>query len=264
MAIDKNKLKGIKVTFMKWGSFGPVHMATMALAAIIVMALYFALRRRSMKTKTWVLGILSFSGIAAIIFNLVMWDSPLEYLPLHLCSINAMLLPVVVFTRNKTLGNLLLVWGLGAFAALVLNFEMTNVDLFSATFFFYYFPHVMECGIPLLLFRLGMVEKDHRCIPSTLGITMGIYTAVHLCNKLINWYCVANHVTNGGESVIQVNYMFSVAATNPLTAMFYKVIPVEYWYMYMIVPILAVYLLCVYAPQLRRSYGKIVHRCKYA
>lgn len=249
---------------VKWGSFGPIHMATMVLAAAMIAALYYALRHTSMKTKTWVLGILSFAGIGAIIFNLMMWGSPLEYLPLHLCSLNAMLLPVVVFTRNKTLGNLLLVWGLGAFAALVLNFEMTNVDLFSATFFFYYFPHVMECGIPLLLFKLGMIEKDHRCIGSTLSITMLVYTAVHICNKLINWYCVANHVVNGGGSVIQVNYMFSIAATNPLTAMFYKVIPMEYWHMYMILPILAVYLVIVYAPQLSRSYRKPAHHRKYA
>ena len=248
---------------VKWGSFGPVHMATMVLAAVMITALYYALRQTSMKTKTWVLGILSFSGIGAIIFNLAVWDSPLEYLPLHLCSINAMLLPVVVFTRNKTLGNLLLVWSLGALAALVLNFEMTNVDIFSATFFFYYFPHVMECGIPLLLFKLDMIEKDHRCIGSTLSITMLVYTAVHICNKLINWYCIANHVTNGGN-VIQVNYMFSISATNPLTAMFYKVIPMEYWYMYMILPILAVYLLAVYAPQLLGGNRESKMRHKYA
>ena len=249
---------------MKWGSFGPIHMATMVLAAAMITALYYSLRHTSMKTKTWVLGILSFSGIGAIIFNLVMWDSPLEYLPLHLCSINAMLLPVVVFTRNKTLGNLLLVWGLGAFAALVLNFEMTNAELFSATFFFYYFPHVMECGIPLLLFKLEMVEKDHRCIPSTLSITMVIYTLVHICNKLINWYCVTNQVLNPSGNVIQVNYMFSISATNPLLALFYKAIPMEYWYMYMIVPVLAVYLLAVYAPQLIHQYRQNKVRHRYA
>ena len=247
---------------VKWGSFGPVHMATMVLAAAMITALYYALRQTSMKTKTWVLGILSFSGIGAILFNLIMWGSPLEYLPLHLCSINALLLPVVVFTRNKTLGNLLLVWSLGALAALVINFEMTDADLFSATFFFYYFPHVMEFGIPLLLFKLGMIEKDHRCIGSSLSITVLAYTAVHICNKLINWYCAVNHVVNGGGSVIQVNYMYSVAPTNALMAAFYKVIPVEYWYMYMIIPILAVYLLAVYAPQLLRGNRKMRH--KYA
>ena len=64
--------------------------------------------------------------------------------------------------------------------------------------------------------------------------------------------------------MIQVNYMFSISATNPLTAVFYKVIPMEYWYMYMILPILAVYLLAVYAPQLIRGHHKNKMRHRYA
>ena len=91
-----------EVFFMVWGSFGAVHIASLLLGAAIIIGLYFALRRCSAKTQTLVLGILSFSGIAAIIFNLVAWDSPYEYLPLHLCSLNALVLPVAVFTRNKT------------------------------------------------------------------------------------------------------------------------------------------------------------------
>ena len=56
----------------------------------------FSFARLERKIQTVVLGILSFSGIAAIIFNLVTWGSPYEYLPLHLCSLTAMVLPVVV------------------------------------------------------------------------------------------------------------------------------------------------------------------------
>ena len=137
---------------MKWGSYGPIHLLSLAFAAAAVIGLYFILKNRSMMVKTIVLGILSFSGIAAIIFNLVDWNSPLEYLPLHLCSINALLLPIVVFTRNKQLGNLLLVWCLGALAALVVNQAQADFVVFSATFNFYFFPHVLEFGIPILLF----------------------------------------------------------------------------------------------------------------
>lgn len=120
---------------------------------------------------------------------------------------------------------------------------MAEAQLFGESFCFYYFPHIFEFGIPLLLFKLGLVKKDARCIGSTLGITMGIYTLVHLCNKIINHYCA-----------VQVNYMFSLEATNPLTALFYRVIPFEYWHMYMAVPIVAVYLMIVYAPELGAGY----------
>lgn len=241
---------------MKWGSFGVVHIATLVLAAVMILGLYYALRGASRKTQTLVLGVLSFSGIAAIVFNLVTWGSPLEYLPLHLCSLNALILPVAVFTRSKTLGNLLLVWCLGALAALVVNMAQAEYELASWTFVFYFFPHVLEFGIPILLFKLGMVKKDPKCLLSTLAITMAIYTGIHFVNLAINAHCVANHIVDYAGNVIRVNYMYSITPENPLLALFMQVIPYAYWYMYMIVPILVVYLGIVYLPDILRSRKK--------
>ncbi len=241
---------------MKWGSFGIVHIITLILGTLIVLGLYFGLRKASKKAQTVVLGILSFAGIGAIIFNLVTWGSPIEYLPLHLCSINAILLPIVVFTKNKTLGNMLLVWCLGALAALVVNTAQAEFELLSWTFVFYYFPHVLEFGIPILLFALGMIEKHPKYIVSTLIITMLIYTGVHFCNLGINAYLTANNVLDYAGNLIQVNYMYSIVPENPLLVLFKQVIPYDYWYMYMIVPILAVYLSIVYLPQILRSRKK--------
>jgi uncharacterized membrane protein YwaF len=212
-----------------------------------VVGLYYLLKKRSVRTQTIVLGILSFSGIAAIIFNLVTWGSPLEYLPFHLCSLNALVLPVAVFTRSKTLGNLLLVWSLGALAALVVNTAQAEYELLSATFAFYFFPHVLEFGIPILLFKLGLVKKDAKCILPTIAITMGSYTLIHCANVLLNRFC-SNH-----DLETRVNYMYSLWPENPLLQLFFNWVPVRYWYMYCIVPIIAVYLLVVYAPQLLRK-----------
>ena len=57
-----------------------------------------------------------------------------------------------MLTRNKQLCNLLLVWCLGALVALIANFEMKETELFGEAFNFYFFPHVFEFGIPVLLF----------------------------------------------------------------------------------------------------------------
>jgi hypothetical protein len=80
---------------MTWGFFSIAHIASLVLAVALIVALYFILRKVNDTIKTIVLGILSFSGIAAIIFNLVVWDSPLEYLPFHLCSIQILFILVV-------------------------------------------------------------------------------------------------------------------------------------------------------------------------
>ena len=233
-----------------WGSFGIAHLLSLAGSVLIIIGLYYLLKNRSKETIRIILFVLSLSGIGAILYNLLAWNSPIEYLPLHLCSINAMLLPIAVLTRNKTIGNLLLVWCLGALVAIIANFEMAEATLFSESFNFYFFPHVFEFGIPVLLFKLGLVKKDPECIGSTLTITMLLYTMVHLCNLGINRYCAL--VGNG----IRVNYMFSIEPTNPVIAMFHQLIPYEYWHMYLVLPIVGLYLILIYAPELtakRRS-----------
>ena len=235
---------------MKWGSFGTVHFATLALAMILLAAAYLILKKCKHRTQIMALGIMSFVGNAATIYNLLMWGSPLEYLPLHLCALNGLVLPVAVFTRNKKLCNLLLLWSLGAFVALVANGTMAQADIFDWPFFFYYFAHVTELSVPLLLFALGLVEKDYRCIKSTLTITWSVYTMVYIINKLINGLCVLWQVTRPDGSLIQVNYMYSMGPIDPLSGALWKMLPCEYLYMILAFPIMGLYLMGVYAPEL--------------
>ena len=193
------------------------------------------------------MGILSFAGIAAIIYNLIAWDSPIEYLPFHLCSLNALLLPVVVFTKNKTLGNLLMLWSIGALAALVLNTSVASAEITSWVFVFYYFPHVLEFGIPLIVFKLRHIKLDKKCIWSTVTITMGAYVLIHFINVFINQYCINNNIVDWAGNPIQVNYMFSIFHDyNPLLMFFYDLVPYSFWYMFLCIPVAVVYLSALY------------------
>lgn len=234
---------------MVWGSFGVVHILSLLLGAGLIFGLYFLLRCLSVKSQTLILGILSFSGIAAVIFNLVTWGSPFEYLPLHLCSLNALVLPVAVFTRNKTLSNLLLLWSLGAVMALIVNTAQAHFEVFSPTFFFYFFPHLLEFGIPILLFKLKLAEKDIKCIGSTLLITLCVYTLIHFANVALNSYFTANQILNPDGALVQVNYMYSLKPENPVLALFWALVPYAYWYMLPVIVIICVYLLLVYIKQ---------------
>ena len=238
---------------MLWGSYGVVHIASLLISAAIIVGLYFVLRKCSERVKTIVLFILSFSGISAIIFNLVTWGSPIEYLPFHMCSISAMLLPFAVITRNKVINNLLLLWCLGALIALVLNQAQANFEIFSWTFFFYYFPHTLEVGIPILMFALGLVKKDVKCIGSTLGLTLYLYTTVHLLNVLLNNYAAANNIVDWAGNVVKLNYMYSIDPTNPVLQIMYNLIPHPYWYMLVATPFILLYLTLVYLPEIIRA-----------
>ena len=238
---------------MLWGSFGVVHILSLVLSAGITVGLFFALRKASELVQTIVLGILSFSGIMAVIYNLVRWNSPLEYLPFHLCSLNALVLPFAVFTKNKVLNNLILLWALGAVFALVVNTAQANYEIFSWTFFFYYFPHTMEISVPLLMFLLKRTKKDLKCILWTVLITLGALIIIHFINLGINHYCVVNNVLDWAGNVVQVNYMYTLRPENPLLQIFYNLVPCKFWYMLLCIPIVLVYLSLVYLPEIIKA-----------
>jgi len=231
---------------MVWGTFGTVHIISLIAAVLMGVGLHFGLKKASRKIQIIVLGVLSFSGIAAIIYNLFMWNSPLEYLPFHLCSLSAMILPITVFTKNKVMGNLLLLWSFGSIMAVVLNHAAANFEIPGWTFFFFYFPHVMECIIPILLFTLGIIKLDYRCTVSTIVITMVVYTAIYPVNLLLNNYFTTNNIVDYAGNLIQVNYMYSIVPDNPLLQILHNILPYEYWYMYLFVPVIAVYLGAIY------------------
>lgn len=235
---------------MTWGSFGIVHITTLFISAGIIVGLYFILKKLPSAAQTAVLGVLSFSGVAAIIFNLTTWNSPIEYLPFHLCSLSAIILPIAVFTKSRVLNNLLLLWSFGSLAALVVNTAQANFEIFSLTFAFYYFPHTFEVGIPLLMFMLGHAKRDMRCIASTLLITLAAYTGVHLINLILNTHCLQNGIIDTSGAPIQVNYMYSIRPENPVLQFFYDLIPHRFFYMLPALPMVLLYLGGVYFDQL--------------
>lgn len=235
---------------MVWGSFGIVHISSLLIGAGIIVGLYYLLRNRSSKTQMIVLGILSLYGVVSTFYNLFNWGSPYEYLPLHLCSLTALTLPIAIFTRSKALSNLLLLWSLGAIMALVVNTAQANYELCSAAFILYYGHHLLEFGIPILLFALGLVKKDYKCIGSTLLITFVTFALVHFANLWLNSYFIANNITNPSGELIQVNYMYTLYSENPVMDLFWSIIPYPFWYMMPVLLIIAVYLVLVYLNQI--------------
>jgi hypothetical protein len=77
-----------------------------------------------------------------------------------------------------------------------------------------------------------------------------IYTLVHFCNLLLNPYLIKLGLTDMYGAQVQVNYMYSITPDNPLLQIFWGMIPHSYWYMFLIFPILGIYLAIVYFPQL--------------
>ena len=238
---------------MEWGSFGIVHITTLVIAAALIVGVYFLLKHLPERVRYFIILALSCSGLVAIIYNLIVWHSPLEYLPFHMCSILAIMLPITVLSRSRYMGNLLLVWCLGSLLALIINHTSAHFTIPSAAFFIYYIPHVFEFGVVIYLFKFGYIKKDYKCIPVTVGATVAIYTLVHLINVGLTHYIEANQIVDYAGNPLYINYMFSMIPDNPVLALFWKIIPCQYWYMYVAVIVLVVYLVILYLPQIVRA-----------
>lgn len=231
---------------MAWGTFSAAHIVSLICAAIIGFAIYFLLKNRSEKVQLTVLGILSFAGIFNFSCNLLLWGAPLENLPLHLCNLNAVILPYAVFKKNTVLSNLTLLWALGAAIALILNQEMAGETVLGFKFCIYYFSHLLEIVVPVLLFKFGLCRLEPKCIYSTLGITIAAYTAIYFINCGINNWAAANAILDSKGAPLVVNYMYSVIPNNPVLELFHRIIPYSYWYMYVGFLIVIPYLGAIY------------------
>ena len=85
---------------------------------------------------------------------------------------------------------------------------------------------------------------------------MGLYTCVHFINLGLNRFFITNNIRNPENEVVLSNYMYSIKPNNPLSEFFQSILPGDYWHMYLAVPILLVYLLIIYAPELIRKLKK--------
>lgn len=237
---------------MIWGTFGKIHFATMIVAVILNVALFIYLKNKSRRTQILLLFAISILGLSSIAYNLLAGGSRCENLPLHLYSLNALLLPLAVLTRRKWICNLSLFWSVGACVALLFNYSMAATPIFSLRFALHYLTLVIGAGVPIILFALDLVEREYKYIASTLFVTGLVYTAVHTVNVAIN---SAGFIGANGE-IFHANYLYSVTPTNPLLNFFYLLIPSPYWYMILTVPFILLYLFWWYLPEMLEARRK--------
>ena len=238
---------------MLWGTFTLAHIISLLIAIVLNFVIFTILKNKNDKIKTLVLLCLSSFGILAIIFNLIAWNSPIEYLPFHMCNINALLIPIALITKNKKIGNLLLLWSVGALIALIVNHSAANFELLSITFLQYYLSHTFEFGIPILIFALKISPLDAKTIPSTLLISLCILIVVHFINLGLNKYIEINDLRDWKGDLIVVNYMFTIKPDNPALQFFYNLIPIPFLYVLPIFPIFTIYLLLIYTPTIIKN-----------
>lgn len=219
----------------KWGSFSVTHIASLIIAVLYNILLYFLLKNRSNKTQTVILFLYSLLGPITMIREIIVWapvQSILRYLPIHLCSVNAILTPVLAITKNKFIGNLTMLFSVTSALALIFNSIQAEYSIMSWEFFLYFTSHAMGCAIPFIMAKLGIIEVKPKYVGRCMLTVFIMYTVVYGINVLINTLAVQYQWYDNLGDLIWVNYMFSVSTQgNPALQFFWDICPYPYFYL---------------------------------
>lgn len=225
---------------MMYNQFGFFHIMTLVCSILTPFLLWLILRNKKDLTKRIILGVFAFVGIGMLVYEFFRDGRILYDLPLHLCSLNGLLIPFVLIFKNKRLGNMLMLWSFGALGALIFNFEVDMLPISDPACWTYFVPHYVQLTIPLSMGLLKIFEIDYKTIPSTLLFTVIAYTIVHIINKIFA----------AVDPALATNYMFSVHHQNNVFLLFmWNICPYEYFYMFLMLPLILVLLIIIYFNQ---------------
>ena len=170
--------------------YGTLHLVWLAIFLVLTVANCIWYRKMGEKGKVRWKKTIALLIIADEIFKMIMltignrylWD----YLPLHLCSVNILLIALHAFRPNKTLGGYLYTVCIpGAIAALLFpSWTLLPLDNFMHLHSFTI--HILLAMYPIVLGFAGELSAQVRHIPKYLGILVIFAVLALIANLLLD------------------------------------------------------------------------------
>ena len=172
-------------------SFNLTHILTIVIMpAVIYLALNYALKNRSDKTKRNVLLIICcFNALLYLSYKIVQAQPTHDYdfdiflnLPLHFCNINLILLPISILTKNKYLMAYQFYFGtiLATLALVTIDPAFRAKPLFEFTCLVYFYYHSMLVVLPVLLVKFKIFTPSFKVIWQPTLILIGLAFIMHI------------------------------------------------------------------------------------
>ena len=162
-------------------------------------------------------------------------------LPLHLCNINMILIPIAVWKKSRPLACFCFFVGpLGALMALAMPGNgFDGYSLLLPRMLGYYGTHFMIVIEGWALYTFGLFRPRLRDLPRAILAVFAIAFIIFLFNMLLRW--TGLHP--------KANYFYSVETEgNFLLEIFHRWIPIPFLYLIPSIGILAVYVLAITLP----------------
>ena len=236
--------------------FNALYLTVFGAFILLLVFLSLILRGKSEKAKSAVLLALCFITLVGFVLYKAFMSRDGSYavltaemggfnwwgeLPLQLCNINMLLIPIAVLKKNRTLMSFSFFVGpLGALMALVMPANgFDGYSLLLPRMLGYYGTHFMILVEGLALAAFGLFRPRLRDLPRTVLTILLIAFAAFLFNLLLRW--TGLHP--------KANYFYSVETEgNFLLEIFHRWIPVPFLYLLPSVLILVPYMLLVTVP----------------
>ncbi len=221
------KINGVLVI----SPFNGVFFGTFAVFILVLIIASLALRNKSVNTRKLILvtaSILTFIGFFIYKYQL---SIDVEYdklraamdgfnwwgeLPLHLCNINMILIPIAVLKDKKELMAFCFFVGpLGAFMALAMpGAEFRDFSLLLPRMMGYYGTHFMIVILGLAIVTFGLYKPNFKDFPRiivTIFIISVVIFAINMAMRLTGLYPKANYfysVETEGNFVLEIIHRF--------------------------------------------------------
>lgn len=195
--------------------FAPSHLVYIIGWLMITPALCLLMPRRSPRAQDRVLKVLVYAIIvseaARIVWGLYFGLFVIQdWLPLHLCSLIIFTGPIMLYTRNEKLKNLLIAFTYGVSMPAAFFAVMTPDKIVYSGFTFEFFQTMFSHGaivcIGIYLLTVKGYRPRVREIPQLLGLLLCQLAVCFAANHLINWL-------DPQEIPRKANYMFLTFAS---------------------------------------------------
>ncbi|MBQ7064973.1 MAG: YwaF family protein [Firmicutes bacterium] len=216
---------------------------------ILLVIMTLILRNRSETAKKVVICVICFSALIGFFFYKYFLSIDTEYdqitkmkggfnwwgeLPLHLCNINLILIPISVLTKKRGLMSFcFFVGSLGALMAIFMpGIGFDGYSILLPRMIGFFGTHYIIAIMALAIVTFGLYRPRFRDLPVTVLTILLVTLAVHGINMLFR-------VTG---LYPDSNYFFTINPEgNPVLEMFYKWIPYPFLYQLPCIGILLVY-----------------------
>lgn len=227
--------------FFKLGYFKPTHFIMMLFIPIIFCSIYFLLKNK--KSKTIKISLLVICGVNAAIYisyKLVMAFTFEEFvilneLPLHLCNLNLILMPLTICIKNQKFrdfffGYFFFVGGIAALCGILFyDSVFTGRSTLSYAVLIYFIYHSTLFVLPYIFVGLGLYKPKINDAWKAMVVLVSLAFVMHILNLILR--------ATGACSIS--NYFYTMGMPeNPVLGLLQKLIPIPFLYMLPIVPIL--------------------------